>query len=92
VINDVDVLYVVRIQRERFPDPMEYERVRGTYKVDLKLIEKAKPQMVILHPLPRVDEIDFAVDNTHHAKYFKQAGLGVPLRMALLKLVLGGES
>jgi aspartate carbamoyltransferase catalytic subunit len=92
VINDVDVLYVVRIQRERFPDPMEYERVRGTYKVDLKLIEKAKPQMVILHPLPRVDEIDFAVDNTHHAKYFKQASLGVPLRMALLKLVLGGES
>ncbi|MCG2892307.1 MAG: aspartate carbamoyltransferase [Vulcanisaeta sp.] len=92
VINDVDVLYVVRIQRERFPDPMEYERVRGTYKVDLKLIEKAKPQMVILHPLPRVDEIDFAVDNTHHAKYFKQASLGVPLRMALLKLILGGES
>ncbi|MCG2880361.1 MAG: aspartate carbamoyltransferase [Vulcanisaeta sp.] len=92
VINDVDVLYVVRIQRERFPDPMEYERVRGTYKVDLKLIEKAKPQMVILHPLPRVDEIDFAVDNTHHVKYFKQASLGVPLRMALLKLVLGGES
>jgi len=90
-IGDVDVLYVVRIQRERFPDPMEYERVRGAYRVDLKLIERAKPSMIIMHPLPRVDEVDFAVDSTHHARYFKQAGLGVPLRMALLKLILGGD-
>lgn len=90
-IGDVDVLYVVRIQRERFPDPMEYERVRGAYRIDLKLIERARPSMIIMHPLPRVDEVDFAVDSTHHARYFKQAGLGVPLRMALLKLILGGD-
>lgn len=89
-IDDLDVLYVVRIQRERFPDPMEYERVKGAYRVDLRLIERAKPSMIIMHPLPRVDEIDFAVDKTRHARYFKQASLGVPLRMALLKLILGG--
>ncbi len=92
VINDLDVLYVVRIQRERFPDPMEYEKVKGAYKVTPKLIEKGKPNLVILHPLPRVDEVDFAVDNMPQARYFKQASLGVPpLRMALLKLVLAGD-
>ncbi len=91
VINDLDVLYIVRIQRERFPDPMEYERVKGTYKVTPKLIERSKPSLIILHPLPRVDEVDFTVDSMPQAKYFKQAGLGVPLRMALLKLVLAGD-
>ncbi|MGC9153552.1 MAG: aspartate carbamoyltransferase [Vulcanisaeta sp.] len=90
VIGDLDVLYVVRIQKERFPDPIEYERVKGAYKVDLKLLSRAKPNLIILHPLPRVDEVDFTVDNTHYAKYFRQAGLGVPLRMALLKLILKG--
>ncbi|WP_069806944.1 aspartate carbamoyltransferase [Vulcanisaeta thermophila] len=92
VIDDLDVLYVVRIQKERFPDPVEYERVRGAYKVDMKLLERAKPSMIILHPLPRVDEVDPAVDSSPHARYFRQAALGVPLRMALLKLILGGES
>ncbi|WP_054843256.1 aspartate carbamoyltransferase [Vulcanisaeta souniana] len=92
VISDLDVLYVVRIQKERFPDPMEYERIKGAYKVNLKLIEGGKPNLIILHPLPRIDEIDFAVDNTPQARYFKQAGFGVPLRMALLRLVLGGGS
>ncbi|MGC8542476.1 MAG: aspartate carbamoyltransferase, partial [Vulcanisaeta sp.] len=90
VIGDLDVLYVVRIQKERFPDPIEYERVKGAYRVDLKLLSRAKPNLIILHPLPRVDEVDFTVDNTHYAKYFRQAGLGVPLRMALLKLILKG--
>ncbi len=90
VVGDLDVLYVVRIQRERIPDPLEYERVKGAYKVDLKLLEKARPHLIILHPLPRVDEIDFKVDETKHARYFKQARLGVPLRMALLKLILLG--
>jgi len=90
VIGDLDVLYVVRIQKERFPDPMEYEKVKGKYKVDLRLIEGAKPNMIILHPLPRVDELSFSVDNTRHARYFMQARLAVPLRMALLKLVMRG--
>ncbi|GAB6147477.1 aspartate carbamoyltransferase [Stetteria hydrogenophila] len=90
VIGETDVLYVVRVQRERFPDPHEYEKVRGSYKVTPELLEKAKPTLKILHPLPRVDEVDPRVDSTPHAAYFHQASLGVPLRMALLKLVLKG--
>ena len=90
VIGDIDVLYVVRIQRERIPDPLEYERIRGSYRVTPDLIRRAKPNMVILHPLPRVDEVDPAIDSTPHAKYFEQAALGVPVRMALLKAVLQG--
>ena len=90
IIGDLDVLYVVRIQKERFPDPLEYERVKGAYRVDLRLLSRAKPSMIILHPLPRVDEVDFSVDETRWARYFKQAALGVPLRMALLKLILRG--
>lgn len=90
VIGETDVLYVTRVQRERFPDPQEYERVRGSYRVTPELLEKAKPTLRILHPLPRVDEIDPRVDSTPHAAYFHQASLGVPLRMALLKLILRG--
>ncbi|OYT25793.1 MAG: aspartate carbamoyltransferase [Thermoprotei archaeon ex4572_64] len=88
VINDLDVLYVVRIQKERFPDPLEYERVKGSYKVSLEVLRKAKKRLIILHPLPRIDEIDLEVDNTEFAKYFKQASYGVPVRMALLTLIL----
>lgn len=88
VIGDVDVLYVVRIQRERFPDPLEYERIRGSYRVTPELVRRAKPNMVILHPLPRVDEVDPAVDALPNAKYFEQAALGVPVRMALLRALL----
>ncbi len=90
VIHELDVLYVTRIQRERFPDPAEYERVRGSYRVDLKVLKEAKEDLMILHPLPRVDEIDFEVDKTKYAYYFKQAANGVPVRMALLALILGG--
>ncbi|ABL78555.1 aspartate carbamoyltransferase [Thermofilum pendens] len=90
VIGELDVLYVTRIQRERFPDPSEYEKVRGSYVVDSKLLRNAKEGLIVLHPLPRVDEISFDVDGTPHAKYFEQARLGIPLRMALLKLVLKG--
>ena len=89
VIGEIDVLYVVRIQRERFPDPMEYERVRGSYRVTPELVKKGKPSLRILHPLPKVDEIDPRVDNMPQAAYFFQASLGVPLRMALLTLILG---
>lgn len=90
VIGETDVLYVTRVQRERFPDPQEYEKVRGSYRVTPELLAKAKPTLKVLHPLPRVDEIDPRVDSTRHAAYFHQAALGVPLRMALLKLILRG--
>lgn len=90
-IKDADVLYVTRIQKERFPDAEEYNRVVGSYKINNNLLHNAKKELIILHPLPRVTEIDSEVDNTHHALYFKQAFNGVPVRMALLSLVLGGS-
>ena len=89
VIKEVDVLYVTRIQRERFPDAEEYNKVVGTYKIDTELLQKAKEDMIIMHPLPRVTEIDPEVDRTPHALYFKQAFNGVPVRMALLSLIAG---
>ena len=89
VIPTVDVLYVTRIQKERFPDPQEYEKVAGSYRVDLPLLREAKKDLIVLHPLPRVTEIDPAVDRTPHAKYFRQAFNAVPVRMALLEMVLG---
>jgi len=90
-IKDADVLYVTRIQKERFPDAEEYNRVVGTYKVDNELLKHAKEDLIIMHPLPRVVEIDPQVDKTSHALYFKQAFNGVPVRMALLSLILGGK-
>jgi len=89
IISNIDVLYVTRIQKERFSDPAEYEKVRGTYKITLETLKDAKEDLIILHPLPRVEEIDPAVDNTPFAKYFKQTYYGLLLRMALLALVLG---
>jgi aspartate carbamoyltransferase catalytic subunit len=91
VIKDIDVLYVTRIQRERFPDPNEYLKVAGSYRIDNNLLREAKQNLTVMHPLPRVDEIAPEVDYTQHAKYFEQAFNGVPVRMALLSLVLGGE-
>jgi len=90
VIHELDVVYVVRIQKERFLDPLEYEKVKGSYKITLDVLKNAKTNLIILHPLPRVDEIDHKVDATPYAKYFKQAALGVPLRMALIYLILAG--
>ncbi|HKZ98986.1 MAG TPA: aspartate carbamoyltransferase [Thermoplasmata archaeon] len=90
VIRDADVLYVTRIQKERFPDPQEYEKVAGSYRVDMDLLKDAKRDLIIMHPLPRVQEIAPEVDRTKHAVYFKQAFNGVPVRMALLDLILGG--
>ena len=89
IIPQIDVLYVTRIQRERFPDAAEYAKVRGTYKVDLRTLKSAKKDMIILHPLPRVDEIAAEVDSTPQARYFKQVWNGIVVRMALLALVLG---
>ncbi len=90
-IIDADVLYVTRIQKERFPDAEEYNRVVGTYKVNNELLKQAKKDLIIMHPLPRVTEIDPEVDATPHALYFKQAFNGIPVRMALLSLVLEGR-
>jgi len=90
-IKTADVLYVTRIQKERFPDPAEYAKVAGTYMIDLNLLKDAKKDLIIMHPLPRVGEIAPEVDATPHAKYFDQAFNGVPVRMALLSLVLGGS-
>jgi len=89
VLPELDVLYVTRIQKERFADPLEYERVKGSYRVDLKALEGAKEGLIILHPLPRVDEIAPEVDNTPYARYFRQVRSGVVVRMALLALILG---
>jgi len=89
VISDLDVLYVTRIQKERFPDPEEYNKVVGIYKIDAPLLEKGKVDATVMHPLPRVYEIDPVVDSMPQAAYFRQAFNGVPVRMALISLVLG---
>ena len=88
-LSDADILYVTRIQKERFPDLEEYNRVVGTYQITNSLLEHAKDELRIMHPLPRVTEIASEVDTTPHAIYFKQAFNGVPIRMALLSLVTG---
>ena len=89
VLPEADVLYVTRIQEERFPDPAEYAKVRGIYKIGLDTLKEAKEDMIIMHPLPRVDEIDDEVDGTPHARYFQQVWNGIVMRMALLALILG---
>ena len=89
VVPELDVLYVTRIQKERFPDPAEYAKVKGVYKIDLNLLKNAKEDMIVLHPLPRVDEIAAEVDGTSHARYFQQVWNGIVTRMALLALILG---
>jgi aspartate carbamoyltransferase catalytic subunit len=89
VIGEVDVLYVTRIQKERFSDISEYMKVRGSYKITLDHVKKMKDDAIIMHPLPRVDEIDYAVDRTPQAKYFKQVYYGLLVRMSLLSLILG---
>lgn len=89
VLTEVDVLYMTRIQEERFPDPAEYAKVRGAYRINLDMLKSVRKEMIIMHPLPRVDEIDEEVDCTRHARYFQQVWNGVVMRMALLALILG---
>ena len=90
-IAEADVIYMTRIQKERFPDEDEYTKVAGIYKMTADDLAGAKGGMIVMHPLPRVDEIDPSVDSTIHAKYFEQAFNGVPTRMALLCRSLGVE-
>ncbi|MFC7073222.1 aspartate carbamoyltransferase [Halovenus rubra] len=91
ILPSLDVLYVTRIQRERFPDESEYREVAGEYQIDAGLLDDAADELTVMHPLPRVDEIAYDVDGTDYANYFDQAHNGVPVRMALLDLLLGGE-
>ena len=91
VLPETDILYVTRIQEERFPDPAEYAKVRGTYKIGVATLQDVKEDMIIMHPLPRVDEIDHEVDNTRHARYFQQVWNGIVMRTALLALILGAK-
>ena len=88
VLGNLDVLYITRIQKERFHDIEDYKKVAGAYQINAELLQKAKSKMRILHPLPRVDEISTDVDETRHAAYFRQAFNGVPVRMALLEQLM----
>ncbi len=88
-VQDVDVVYMTRIQKERFPDIREYDEVKGKFRITPDELGLMREDTIILHPLPRVDEIDPAVDSSPHAKYFDQVYNGVVTRMAILKLILG---
>ena len=88
VLDELDVLYVTRIQKERFPDENEYHRVAGEYQIDADTLAAAADDLSVMHPLPRVDEIAPDVDATDHARYFEQAHNGIPVRMALLDTLL----
>jgi aspartate carbamoyltransferase catalytic subunit len=89
VSRKLDVLYATRIQKERFADPIEYERYKGVYRLDESLLNNIKKDLKIMHPLPRVDEIDKSLDKTKHAVYFQQAANGIHVRKALLALIMG---
>ena len=91
LLNELDVLYVTRVQRERFPNDDLYNKVRGNYIVTKALVDRANQNMIVLHPLPRVDELDFEIDGLPQAKYFDQAQNGVYTRMAILLLLIKGE-
>ena len=87
-VRDADVLYVTRIQKERFPDEAEYRKVAGSYRIDASVLSGAKSRLIVMHPLPRAGEIAAEVDSTPHAAYFRQAFLAVPVRMGLLAAIL----
>ncbi len=89
VIADADILYMTRVQKERFSDLMEYERVKNVYILKRQMLAKAKPNMKIMHPLPRVNEIAYDVDESQHAYYIQQAGNGLFAREAIFCDVLG---
>lgn len=88
-VEEADVVYMTRIQRERFADPAEYDRLKDAYVLTRAGLAKAKPSITIMHPLPRVNEIATDVDDLPGAAYFRQSANGVPVRMALLALLLG---
>ena len=89
VKRELDVLYVTRIQRERFGDELDYEKVKQGYFINRAFLQGCNKELGILHPLPRVDELSTDVDDTPYAKYFEQAANGIPVRMALICLTMG---
>jgi len=89
VIGDADVIYVTRVQKERFDDMRDYEAVKDYYEITPELMQQAKPRMALMHPLPRVGEIHYDVDDDPRAAYFRQMENGMYVRMALLAAVLG---
>ena len=88
VLDKVDILYMTRIQKERFPDETEYQKIKNIYMLNAAMLKNVRPNMKVLHPLPRVNEINKDVDNTPYAHYFEQAQNGVIVRMALLCMLL----
>lgn len=89
VLPETDVLYVTRVQKERFEDPAQYEKVKGAYVIDPEIMKAAKQEMIVMHPLPRVGEISVDFDTDLRAAYFRQMEYGLYVRMALLAMVLG---
>ena len=89
VLPETDVLYVTRVQKERFEDPADYEKVKGAYVIDPEIMKAAKQDMIVMHPLPRVGEISVDFDEDPRAAYFRQMEYGLYVRMALLAMVLG---
>lgn len=90
-LEDADVVYMTRIQKERFADPTEYEKLKGIFRVTKKTLETMKKDAIVMHPLPRVGEIDWRCDSDPRCIYFRQAYYGVPTRMALIKMALEGS-
>jgi len=88
-MGDVDVIYMTRVQKERFEDPSQYDQVKNLYAIDPQVMAQAKEDMVLMHPLPRVYEIAIEVDDDPRAAYFRQMENGMYIRMALLAAVLG---
>jgi len=89
VIGELDILYMTRVQRERFFNEEDYVRLKDSYILDVEKMNMAKDDMIVLHPLPRVNEISYDVDNDERAVYFKQAKYGMFVRMALIAKLLG---
>ncbi len=89
VLPETDVLYVTRVQKERFEDPADYEKVKNSFVVDTEIMKAAKKEMIVMHPLPRVTEISMDFDDDPRAAYFRQMEYGLYVRMALLAMVLG---
>ena len=89
ILPETDVLYVTRVQKERFEDPADYEKVKGAYVIDLDVMKAARQEMIVMHPLPRVGEISVDFDDDPRAAYFRQMEYGLYVRMALLAMVLG---
>jgi aspartate carbamoyltransferase catalytic subunit len=88
-INEADIVYMTRVQKERFSDPIEYERTKNAYVLKNQMLEGTRPGMRIMHPLPRVNEIDSGVDSSPQAYYFQQTENGVYVRQAIISLILG---